>query len=85
MIWLVTELYGHRGQERHAFVRACADGARPGGGIPESAAGIITRYARGAVLMGEFVQRLQQESRLTPYLYEAVRAALQDVGIPASR
>lgn len=85
VIWLVTEFYGYRGQERHAFIRSIADGARPGGGIPEPAAGVITRHARGAVLMGEFMQRLNQQSRLTPYPYEDVQAALQGAGTPASR
>lgn len=83
--WLVTELYGYRGQERHAFVRACADGAKPGGGIPEAAAALIVRHARGAVVMGEFLQRSEQQSRLTPYPHEALRDALQGVGVPASR
>lgn len=85
VIWLVTELYGYRGQERSAFIRSCADGARPGGGIPEAAAGIITRHARGAVVMGEFVRRWDQESRLTPYPDEAMFGGFQDMGIPASR
>ncbi|KUL28061.1 hypothetical protein [Streptomyces regalis] len=85
VIWLVTELYGYRGQERSAFIRACADGARPGGGIPEDAAGIITRHAQGAAVLGEFVHRWDQESRLTPYPEEVLRDVVQDMGIPASR
>ncbi|MDC0766932.1 protein kinase family protein [Streptomyces sp. HD] len=85
VIWLVTELYGYRGQERTDFVRACADGARPGGGIPEAAAGVIARRARGAVVMDEFRHRLEHESRLAPYPHEALRDALQGVGMPASR
>jgi hypothetical protein len=85
VIWLVTELYGHRGQERSAFIRSCADGARPGGGVPEAAAGIIARHARGAVVMGEFAHRWDQESRLTPYPEEAMFGLVQDTGIPASR
>ncbi|MFE0250688.1 hypothetical protein [Streptomyces sp. NPDC059010] len=59
--------------------------ARPGGGIPEAAAGVITRRARGAVVMDEFRHRLEHESRLAPYPHEALRDALQDVGMPASR
>ncbi|MER5218550.1 protein kinase family protein [Streptomyces sp. NPDC002838] len=66
VVWLVTDLYGYRGQEREAFLRACADGARPDG-IPEAAADVIARRARGAAVMGEFNRRFQEESRLTPY------------------
>ncbi len=85
VIWLVTELYGYRGQERSAFIRACADGARPGGGIPEAAAAIIARHAREAVVMGEFVHRWDQESRLTPYPDAETLGMVQNMGIPASR
>ncbi|MFI5673729.1 protein kinase family protein [Streptomyces cellulosae] len=66
VVWLVTALYGYRGQERDAFVRGCADGERPDG-IPEAAADVIARHAREAVVMGEFNRRFQEESRLTPY------------------
>ncbi|PAZ15735.1 hypothetical protein CLM62_13165 [Streptomyces sp. SA15] len=66
VVWLVTDLYGYRGQERDAFIRACADGARPDG-IQEAAADVIARHARGAAVMGEFNRRFQEESRLTPY------------------
>ncbi|NNN29068.1 protein kinase family protein [Streptomyces sp. S3(2020)] len=85
VIWLVTALYGHRGQERDDFIRACADGARPGGGIPRAAADIITRYARPTAVMNDFARRLSEESRLTPYPDEELNAAAQAVGTPASR
>ncbi|KOG39888.1 hypothetical protein AQJ84_07655 [Streptomyces resistomycificus] len=65
VIWLVTELYGYRGAEREAFVRACAEGERPRH-IPEAAAALITRYARQAAVMDEFSRRFREESRLTP-------------------
>ncbi|MFD3502501.1 protein kinase family protein [Streptomyces sp. NPDC058676] len=65
VIWLVTELYGYRGEEREAFVRACAEGERPRG-IPETAAALITRHAGQALVMTEFSRRFQEESRLTP-------------------
>lgn len=65
VIWLVTELYGYRGEEREAFVRACAEGERPPG-IPEAAAALITRHAGQAAVMSEFSRRFQEESRLTP-------------------
>ncbi|MFJ2236631.1 protein kinase family protein [Streptomyces sp. NPDC087859] len=85
VIWLVTALYGHRGQERAAFIRAWADGARPEGGIPRAAADIITRYARPTAVMDDFVRRLCEESRLTAYPDEALNSAAQAVGMPASR
>ncbi|MEU9916991.1 protein kinase family protein [Streptomyces sp. NPDC051001] len=85
VIWLVTALYGHRGQERDAVIRAWADGVRPEGGIPRAAADIITRYARPTALMDDFVRRLSEESRLTAYPDEALNAAAHAVGMPASR
>ncbi|KUO05344.1 hypothetical protein [Streptomyces caeruleatus] len=85
VIWLVTELYGYRGQERSAFVRSCADGALPGGGIPEAAAALIARHARSAAVMDDFVRRWDQESRLTPFPDAETFGVVQDVGIPASR
>jgi hypothetical protein len=59
VLWLVTELYGHRGEERSAFIRACADGARPEG-IPEAAAAVISRHARTAAWMDDFSRRFQE-------------------------
>jgi Ser/Thr protein kinase RdoA (MazF antagonist) len=59
VLWLVTELYGHRGEERSAFLRACADGARPEG-VPEAAAEVISRHARTAAVMDDFSRRFQQ-------------------------
>ncbi|GCB51917.1 protein kinase family protein [Streptomyces sp. NL15-2K] len=66
VVWLVTDLYGYWGQERDAFIRACADGALPEG-IPKAAADVIARHAQAATVMGEFNRRFQEESRLTPY------------------
>lgn len=77
VIWLVTALYGHRGPERDAFIRRCADGEHPGGDIPGAAADLIMRYAQPTAVMDEFARRLQEESRLTPYPDEALRAALR--------
>lgn len=85
VIWLVTELYGYRGQERSVFVRSCADGTRPGGGVPQAAAALIARHARSAVVMDDFVRRWDQESRLIPYPDEETFGVVQDMGIPASR
>jgi hypothetical protein len=81
VLWLVTELYGYRGDQRSAFIRACADGARPKD-IPEAAADVIARHARTAAAMDEFSRRFQEESRLTPPPYGSWD---QGAGMPASR
>ncbi|MDQ0603771.1 hypothetical protein QF037_008116 [Streptomyces canus] len=81
VLWLVTELYGYRGDQRSAFIRACADGARAEG-IPEAAADVIARHARTAVAMDEFSRRFQEESRLTTPPYDSWG---QGAGMPASR
>ncbi|MGC9535869.1 protein kinase family protein [Streptomyces sp. UG1] len=81
VLWLVTELYGHRGEERSAFIRACADGARPEG-IPQAAAAVIARHARTAAAMDAFSRRFQEESRLTPLPYDVLG---HGAGTPASR
>lgn len=64
--WLVTALYGYGREEREALVRACAEGKRPEG-IPRAAAAIITRHAPLAAVMTDFIRRLRQETRQTPY------------------
>ncbi|NEB81638.1 protein kinase family protein [Streptomyces sp. SID14478] len=64
--WLVTAFYGYGREEREAYVRECAGGARPEG-VPEEAAAIIVRYAPLAVVMNGFLGRLRRESRDTPY------------------
>ncbi|MFC3571928.1 protein kinase family protein [Streptomyces yaanensis] len=80
--WLVTALYGYGRQDRDAFVRACADGARPDG-VPATAAGIITRYAPLAAVRADFSRRLQFESRRTPYPYEALQDAYRSSTVSA--
>ncbi|WP_328429476.1 serine/threonine-protein kinase [Streptomyces sp. NBC_00443] len=82
--WLATALYGYGKDDREAFVRDCADGARPRD-IPGTAADIIERHAPLAVVMGDFAKRLQHESRLTPYPYDELRLAHEGAGTPASR
>jgi hypothetical protein len=64
--WLVTALYGYGREEREALVRDCAEGKRPEG-IPRAAAAIITRHAPLAAVMTDFIRRLRQETRQTPY------------------
>ncbi|MFC8519741.1 protein kinase family protein [Streptomyces sp. NPDC057257] len=86
VLWLVTELYGHRGEERSAFIRACAEGARPEG-IPEAAAELVSRHARTAAAMDAFSGRFQTESRLTapPYRIWEYGSRGHGAGMPASR
>ena len=64
--WLVTEFYGLRGAEREAFVRACAEGRRLTG-IPPAAAAIVARDAPVAVVMEDFIGKVQREGPQTPY------------------
>jgi hypothetical protein len=86
--WLATELYGYVGEERAAFVRACAEGLRPEG-IPDGAAALLSRYAPVATVMADFERRLREESRSAPYpaeaLHRAWRLVDQPTGIPASK
>jgi serine/threonine protein kinase len=72
--WLVVAMYGYDLPEREAFVRACADGARPDG-IPAGAASILVRHAPLATVLADFNRRVQNESRLTPYPYDALHRA----------
>ncbi|HEY2058621.1 MAG TPA: hypothetical protein VGH57_09660 [Amycolatopsis sp.] len=66
VIWLVTALYGYRGEERSAFLRACAQGERPKG-IPPRIAAILAEHAPLAVVMTDFYRKFQLESRQIPY------------------
>jgi hypothetical protein len=72
VIWLVTALYGYEGDERSAFVRACARGEVPTG-IPSQIAAILTRYAPVAEVMTDYYREFRFESRQTPYPVEALR------------
>lgn len=72
VIWLVTALYGYEGDERGAFVRACARGERPTG-IPSQVAEILTRYAPVAAVMTDYYREFRFGSRQTPYPLEAIR------------
>jgi hypothetical protein len=71
VIWLITALYGYKGEERHAFVRACAQGEQPKG-IPPQVAAILTRHAPLAAVMTDFYRKFQLESRQTPYPIEEI-------------
>ncbi|MEV7424921.1 protein kinase family protein [Streptomyces sp. NPDC091212] len=70
--WLVAALYGCRGEERAALLRAWAGGERPTG-IPAAAAAIIARDAPLAVVVSDFIGALGRESRETPYPLEGIR------------
>ncbi len=71
VIWLITALYGYKGEKRNAFVRACAQGEHPTG-IPPQVAAILTRHAPLAAVMTDFYRRFQLESRQTPYPMEEI-------------
>jgi hypothetical protein len=72
VIWLITALYGYHGDQRGAFLRACAQGERPTG-IPPKAAALISRHAPLAVVMTGFYRKLQGESRQIPFPLEQIR------------
>lgn len=64
--WLLTDLYGLRGPDREARVRAIAAGEHPTG-IPPTAAAILTRHAPLTTVMNDFQRAFLSESRRTPY------------------
>ncbi|TDD51526.1 protein kinase family protein [Kribbella antibiotica] len=64
--WLVTALYGYQGDERSAFIRACAQGETPTG-IPPQIAAILTRHAPVAAIMLAYYRAFRFQSRQTPY------------------
>ncbi|MEO3974858.1 protein kinase family protein [Streptomyces sp. CAU 1734] len=66
VIWLVTALYGLRGDDRAKWVRACARGERPTG-VPGEAAAILARHAPLAAVVSEFTGEFRHRSRQTPY------------------
>lgn len=70
--WLAVALYGHRPDERAAFVQACAQGVSPAGAPPAIAA-LLLRHAPVAAVMGDFYRRFQREGREAPYPVEAIR------------
>jgi hypothetical protein len=81
--WLATALHGYGRDDREAFARACAGGARHEG-MPRAAARIITRHAPLAAVLNGFLGRLGRDSKLTPYPYEEIRRALYDSGATLS-
>ncbi len=66
VLWLVAELYGYRGEEHSAFIRACARGERPAG-VPPEVAEVLVRHAPAAEVMTGFYRRFRQESRHVRY------------------
>ncbi|WP_411147948.1 protein kinase family protein [Streptomyces sp. A30] len=81
--WLATALHGYGRDDREAFIRACADSARPEG-MPRAAVRIITRHAPLTAVLNDFFRRLDREGTLTPYPYEEIRRALYDSGATLS-
>lgn len=80
VIWLVTALYGYQGDERSAFVHACARGEAPTG-IPAQVAAILTRYSPVAAVMTEYYREFRFGSRQTPYPLEAIRRVAGPAGL----
>lgn len=86
--WLVTDPYGYRGEERAAFVRACARGRRPEG-VPDGAAALVGRHAPVAEVTAGFERRFRGEP-VAAFPAEArgrsrPRGGAHSVGTPASR
>ncbi|WP_424863173.1 protein kinase family protein [Streptomyces sp. MMS24-I29] len=71
VIWLITALYGYKGEERNAFIHACAQGEHPKG-IPPQVAAILTHHAPLAAVMTDFYRQFQMESRQTLYPMEEI-------------
>ncbi|PSM45426.1 hypothetical protein C6Y14_03680 [Streptomyces dioscori] len=62
--WLVATLHGR--DRRAAQVRAYAEGERPTG-VPAGVAAVLSRDAPLAAVMADFIRRLTDESKQTPY------------------
>ncbi|MFF0490628.1 protein kinase family protein [Nocardia sp. NPDC004068] len=73
--WLITALYGLRGEDRETMVRAFAAGESPEG-LPAGGASVLLRHAPVAAAMGAFTRAFQQESRRTPYPDREMRRLL---------
>ncbi|MFE8954365.1 protein kinase family protein [Streptomyces althioticus] len=74
--WLTVALLGHEPEERRAFVRECAEGARPGQ-MPAAIADVVARYAPVAEVMGDFCHRFRTVSRTAPFPFNAIRQRLE--------
>ncbi|MEU3421712.1 protein kinase family protein [Streptomyces murinus] len=77
--WLITALYGSGRTERHALIRAMAEGQDPPPG-PPGATALLSRGAPLAALLTDFHTKLQHDSRETPYPAQALHRALQTAG-----
>ncbi|MFC5287656.1 hypothetical protein ACFPM7_11400 [Actinokineospora guangxiensis] len=75
VVWLVVELFGLRGDELGAFLRACARGEPPAG-VPGWVRPILLRHAPVAAVMTDFFRRFRAESRQTPYPAERLAGLL---------
>jgi hypothetical protein len=79
--WLVSNLAGIPWADSDAYLRDYLNG-RAYPALPASAAGIVERYARLALVMGDFYRRLQTVSKLTPYPGEELARAVQATNMP---
>ena len=68
--WLATALY--QSNDRHALVRAWAEGTPPVG-IGEKVAAILARHAPIATVMSDFNLKFQHQSRQIRYPLEEIR------------
>ncbi|MFE7028684.1 protein kinase family protein [Streptomyces sp. NPDC057621] len=68
--WLVATLHGR--DRRAAQVRAYAEGERPTG-VPAGIAAVLSRDAPLAAVMADFIRRLTDESKHTPYPLKELR------------
>jgi hypothetical protein len=66
VMWLIVALYGYRGDEFTACIRACAKG-NPPPDTPQEIAAILTRHAPVAEVMTDYYRRFRTEGRQTPY------------------
>lgn len=62
--------------ERNAYIRRCAEGARPSG-VPAEIADMISRYAPVAATMNDFYWQLFDGATATPYPAEEIEALLK--------
>lgn len=66
VMWLIVALYGYRGDDFTACMRACAEG-NPPENTPPGIKAILTRHAPVAVAMTDFYRRFRQEASQARY------------------
>ena len=73
--WLLSALHGYPRAEREALIRALAEGAEPPP-APPAARSALTRHARLASVISDFLGRIQYDSRAAPYPSDAISGLL---------